>query len=71
MFGSKAAKRERLERLKAILSEREASAEELARMLGVSKHAIYDDLITLEKEGACPCEHKGRFSLLRKWYPER
>lgn len=26
MFGSKAAKRERLERLKAILSEREASA---------------------------------------------
>ncbi|MFC1464999.1 MAG: HTH domain-containing protein [Candidatus Brachytrichaceae bacterium NZ_4S206] len=70
MFGSKQAKQQRLERLKGILSTREVSAVELARHLNVSKHTIYDDLLTLDQLGDCPCEHRGRFSLLRKWYPE-
>ncbi|PJF48580.1 MAG: HTH domain-containing protein [Chloroflexi bacterium] len=69
MFGDKQTKHQRLRKLVAILSEREASAEELAGCLGVSKTTIYDDLLVLEKLGELPCEHKGRFSLLRKWFP--
>ncbi len=68
MFGSKQAKRERLQRLRQILGEREAGATELARELGVSRFTILDDITALEREGAKVCEHKGRFSLLEKWW---
>lgn len=70
MFGDKQAKQQRLEKLREILSTHEVTAVELARQLHVSKHTVYDDLLTLDQLGDCPCEHRGRFSLLRKWYPE-
>lgn len=68
MFGSKQAKQERLQQLKGILEIKEAGASELARTLGVSRFTVMDDIATLEKDGAKVCEHKGKFSLLEKWF---
>jgi biotin operon repressor len=68
MFGNKRAKRERLDRVKQVLAEREASAIELAQELGVSRYAIYDDIKALQKHGVMLCEHKGKFSLFKDWF---
>jgi len=68
MFGSKQAKQERLKQLKGILEEQEAGARKLGQMLGVSRFTVLDDIATLEADGEKVCEHKGKFSLLEKWF---
>jgi len=68
MFGSKQVKQQRLKQLKGILENKEAGASELARELGVSRFTVMDDIEALEKDGAKVCEHKGKFSLLEKWF---
>ena len=69
MFGSKQAKQERLQQLQHLLQqhETEAGVSELARALGVSRHTVMDDLVTLEDKGVKLCEHRGKLSLLEKW----
>jgi biotin operon repressor len=68
MFGDKRAKQERLQQLKGILARREAGATELGRELGVSRFTVLDDIATLERRGEKVCEHRGKFSLLEKWF---
>ena len=68
MFGDKNVKKERLARLKAILAQRELGATELARELGVSRHAILYDIDAIDKQEGIICENKGKFSLLQFWY---
>jgi DeoR/GlpR family transcriptional regulator of sugar metabolism len=70
MFGNKQAKQERLQQLQHLLQqqEKEAGVSELARALGVSRHTVMDDLVTLEDKGVKLCERKGKLSLLSKWF---
>lgn len=68
MFGSKKAKQARLHHMQAILRQREVRQAELARELGVSRYTVTDDLATLERNGVKVCEHKGKLSLLEKWF---
>jgi hypothetical protein len=44
MFGSKKAKQDRLSRLVEALGDHELGATELARQLGVNRHAIMDEV---------------------------
>jgi len=68
MFGSKKAKQDRLSRLVEALGEREMGATELARQLGVSRHAILDDMNAFDRRGVQLCERNGKFSLMSKWF---
>ncbi len=68
MFGSKKVKQDRLNKLVMTLGDREMGATELARVLGVSRHAILDDVDVLDKRGVKLCERNGKFSLMSKWF---
>lgn len=68
MFGSKKIKQDRLNKLVMTLGDREMGATELARVLGVSRHAILDDVDVLDKRGVKLCERNGKFSLMSKWF---
>jgi biotin operon repressor len=68
MFGNKKAKRDRLDKLVDALGDREMGATELAKALGVSRHAILDDVNALDRRGVKLCERNGKFSLMSKWF---
>jgi DeoR/GlpR family transcriptional regulator of sugar metabolism len=70
MFGNKQAKQARLQHLEQVLQrqDKEVGVSELARTLGVSRHTVMDDLVALEARGVKLCEHKGKLSLLKKWF---
>jgi biotin operon repressor len=68
MFGNKKAKRDRLDKLVDALGDHEMGATELAKALGVSRHAILDDVNALDRRGVKLCERNGKFSLMSKWF---
>ncbi len=66
MFGNKQDKRKRLEQVRQLIETDEQHVNDLARQLGVSRYAIYDDLHALEKRGVPICRtRRGWFVSLR------
>ncbi len=69
MYGSKSAKRKRLERLAALvaLAPQGVTQAGLARVLGVDRATVADDLSALERLGVLLAEDaQGRVTLFRR-----